>query len=80
MPIILNVLAWLSSLIYALHTVNLRLKELCRQWRNKVEDLSGEGTRLAAMGGPELQLLIRAQKRGVERTTVALKELTILHE
>ena len=80
MPIILNVLAWLSSLIYALHTVNLRLKELCRQWRNKVEDLSGEGTRLATMGGSELQLLIRAQKRGVERTTVALKELSIFHE
>lgn len=39
-----------------------RLKDVCLYWKNRSEDLCGEGPRVAVMGAGELQALNRMQK------------------
>lgn len=53
----------------------LLLRDSCLHWKNRFESMCGDGDKIASMGEADLQLLLKQQQRGAERTAVALKEL-----
>lgn len=53
----------------------LLLRNSCVYWKNRVETMCGDGDKIARMSESELQLLLRQQQRGADRTAVALKEI-----
>ena len=53
----------------------LLLRDSCLHWKNRFESMCGDGDKIASMGEAELQVLLKQQQRGAERTAIALKEL-----